>query len=44
MIAMLDCSELNMEVLDTSMKTIESDDCREMSRNNRDANGVLTAT
>jgi len=30
-----------MEVLDTDIETIESNDCREMSRKNRDTNGVL---
>ena len=40
-IAMLGHSELDIEVLDVGMETMESDDCRGMSRNNRDANGVL---
>ena len=43
MIAMLDCSELDMEVLDAGMETIESNDYRGMSGKNRDANGVLAA-
>jgi len=30
-----------MEVLDADMETIESDDCREVSRKNGDANSVL---
>jgi len=30
-----------MEVLDADMETAESDDCRGMSKKNRDANGVL---
>jgi len=30
-----------MEVLDTGMKTAESDNCRGMSRKDRDTNGVL---
>jgi len=30
-----------MEVLDAGMETIESNDCREISKKNRDANGVL---
>ena len=38
---MLGHSELDTEVSDAGMKTVESDDCREMSRNDRDANGVL---
>jgi len=44
MIAMLGHSELDMEVSDTDIETAESNDCREMSRKNRDANGVLAAT
>jgi len=44
MIAMLDCLELDIEVSDTGMETAESDDCREMSKKDRDANGVLAAT
>jgi len=41
MIAMLGHSELDTEVSDTGMKTIKSDDCREVSKKNGDANGVL---
>jgi len=41
MIVILDCLELNTEVLDTGIETTESDDCRGMSRKNRDANSVL---
>ena len=41
MIVMLGCLELDIEVLDADMKTIESDDCRGISESNRDANGVL---
>jgi len=44
MIAMLGCLELNMNVSDIDMKTTESNDCRGMLRNNRDANGVLATT
>ena len=40
-IAMLGHSELDMEVSDTGMKTIGSNDCREVSRKDKDANGVL---
>ena len=40
-IAMLGHSELDMEVSDASMETVESDDCRGVSRKNGDANGVL---
>jgi len=41
-IAMLGHLELDMEVLDVGMETIKSNDCRGMSRKDRDANGVLT--
>ena len=43
MVAMLDHLELNMEISDAGMETIESNDCREMSRKDRDANSVLAA-
>jgi len=33
-----------MEVSDAGMRTVESDVCREMSKKNGDANGVLAAT
>ena len=41
MIVMLDCLEINIEISDTSMETIESDDCREMSRDDGDTNNML---
>ena len=41
MIVMLGHSELDTEVSDAGMKTVESDDCRGMSKKDRDANGVL---
>ena len=41
MIAILDCSEIYTEVSDVGMETVETDDCREMSRDNGDANGML---
>ena len=44
MIVMLGCLELDTEVSDTGMETVETDDCREISRNNRDVNGRLAAT
>jgi len=44
MIVMLDYSELDMEVSDAGMETVESDDCRGVSRKDRDANGVLAVT
>jgi len=33
-----------MEVSDVGMETMESNDCREVSRKDRDANGVLATT
>ena len=44
MIAMLGCPELDMEVSDAGMETAESNDCRELSKKDRDANGVLAVT
>ena len=44
MIAMLGYLELDMNVSDADMETTESNDCRGMLRNNRDANGVLATT
>ena len=41
MIAMLGHLELDMEVSDIGMETAGSDDCREVSRKNGDANDVL---
>ena len=41
MIAMLGCSELDIEVSDTGMETTKSDDCRVMSGKDRDVNGML---
>jgi len=40
-IAMLDHSELDMEVSDAGMETTESDDYKGVSKKNEDANGVL---
>ena len=40
---MLGHPELDIEVSDAGMETMESDDCREMSRKDGDANGVLAA-
>ena len=42
-IVMLGCPELDTEVLDAGMETTESDDCREVSKKDRDTNGVLAA-
>ena len=44
MIVMLGCSELDTEVSDAGMETIESNDCREVSKKNGDANGMLAMT
>ena len=41
---MLGHSEIDMEVSDAGMETIESDDCREVSRDDRDTNGILATT
>ena len=41
MIAMLGFSELNIEVSNIDMETMESNDCREMSRKDRDTNSML---
>jgi len=44
MIAMLDHWKLDTEVSNAGMKTMESNDCRGMSRNDEDTNGVLATT
>ena len=44
MIVILDCLELDMEVLDAGMKTAESDDCREVSGDDGDTNSMLATT
>jgi len=41
MIMMLGCSEVDMEILDAGMETTDSNDCREMLRDDGDANSVL---
>jgi len=41
---MLDHSKINMEVSDIDMETMESNNCKEISRDNKDANGVLAIT
>ena len=43
MITMLGCSELDTEVSDAGIETVESNDCRRESRKDGDANGVLAA-
>ena len=44
MIAILGYSELDTEVSDAGMETMESDNCRKVSRRDGDTNGVLAAT
>jgi len=44
MIVMLGRSELDTEISNTGMETMESDDYRRMFRKNGDANGVLAVT
>jgi len=44
MIVMLGCLEVNIEVSDTSVETVESNNCREMSRDDKDANSMLATT
>ena len=41
MIVMLGYPELDTEVSDAGMETAESNDCRGVSKKNRDANSVL---
>jgi len=41
MIVMLGHSELDMEVSDVGIEAAESNDCRGVSKKNRNANGVL---
>ena len=35
------CSEIDLEILDVGIETVESNDCREVSVANRDTNDVL---
>jgi len=41
MIVMLGYSELDTEVSDVGMETVESNDCRGVSKKDGDANGML---
>ena len=43
-IVMLGRPELDTEVSDAGMETAESNDCKGVSKKNRDANGVLATT
>jgi len=38
---MLDHSEIDIEISNTDMKTVESDNCREVLGDNRDINSIL---
>ena len=44
MIAMLNHLKLNTEISDADIETVESNDCRRVSKKDRDANGVLAMT
>jgi len=44
MIVMLSCPKLDTEVSNAGMETMESDDCRGVSKKDRDTNGVLAVT
>ena len=44
MIVMLDHSELDTEVSDAGIETMESNNCREVSKKDGDANGMLAMT
>ena len=39
---MLGCLEADIEISDTGIETLRSNDCREISGNNGNANGILT--
>ena len=41
---MLNCSEINIKISDTSMKTTDSDDYREILGDDEHTNGVLAMT
>ena len=38
---MLDCSEVNTEISDAGMKTVESNNCREILEDNGNTNSTL---
>ena len=42
-IVMLDYSELDIEVSDAGMETMKSNDCRGVSRDDRDTSSILAA-
>jgi len=44
MIAMLGHSKIDTEISNTDMEPIESDDCREILRDDRDINDMLATT
>ena len=43
MIAMLDCLEIDIEVLNIGIETVKSNDCREVLGDNRDTNRIFAA-
>ena len=44
MMAMLGCLEIDIQVLDTGMETAEFNNCRKISKDNGDVNGILAMT
>ena len=40
-VVMLGCLEVNIEISDTGMETVESNDCREMLGDDEGTNGVV---
>ena len=42
--AMLDCLEIDIQVLDTGMEIAKFNNCRKISKDNGDANGILAMT
>jgi len=40
-IAMLGCSEIDMEISNTGIETTDSNDCRKISRDDEDTNSML---
>ena len=40
-IVILGCLEIDIKISDASMETIESNDCKEVSRDDRNTNGML---
>ena len=42
--AMLGCLEIDIQVLDIGMETAKFNNCRKISKDNGDANGILAMT